>query len=213
MPELFGMPYLFPAIVVVVLLAALVWRLVARRRRQAAKPPTEMTRVERETEPAASDPFERFASPVSPARVLLAPRRTKPSRQTERRRRRSRRRMSRKRLTGHCGNRARRAGMPPGWLSLGRAMGTAHEGRLSLGRGWRAGDDRSQEGRKRKRAASKSSQTARGRAAVAGGSLKRPPGPAADQARPRPDRVSTPTRSRPSSSNCCMAGESSRPRR
>ena len=66
MPELFGMPYLFPAIVVVVLLAVLVSALVDRRRKQTAKPPAEMERVERETEAAASDPFERFASPDPP---------------------------------------------------------------------------------------------------------------------------------------------------
>ena len=68
MPELFGMPYLLPAIIVVVLLVALVMVLYARRRRQAAKPPAEMTPVERETAPTASDPTARVASSYPPSR-------------------------------------------------------------------------------------------------------------------------------------------------
>ena len=66
MPELFGMPYLLPAIIVVVLLVALVLAVYDGRRKRAAKPPGEMTRVERETTPAASDPTARVASPYPP---------------------------------------------------------------------------------------------------------------------------------------------------
>ena len=67
MPELFGMPYLFPAIVVVVLLAVLVSRTGGQASEaDRREPPAEMERVERETEAAASDPFERFASPDRP---------------------------------------------------------------------------------------------------------------------------------------------------
>ena len=66
MPELFEMPYLLPAIIVVVLLVALVLAVYAGRRKRAAMPPTEMTRVEREMAPSASDPTARVASPYPP---------------------------------------------------------------------------------------------------------------------------------------------------